>query len=173
VIDDSIVFLRHDGILTQKDILKMTEILESDTIKNNVNISIVTNIITVFIEMSQNVLKYSKTILENNDEIKSAGVLLVSKDIQNNYYIQSQNIISTKDKEKIKTKLNSIKSLDKSEIKTIYKELRRSGENTHTKGGGIGFYEIAKRCDDINFSFLKLNSAKSIFHLKIKINSKQ
>jgi hypothetical protein len=119
------------------------------------------------------VLKYSKTILENNDEIKSAGVLLVSKDIQNNYYIQSQNIISTKDKEKIKTKLNSIKSLDKSEIKTIYKELRRSGENTHTKGGGIGFYEIAKRCDDINFSFLKLNSAKSIFHLKIKINSKQ
>ena len=54
-----------------------------------------------------------------------------------------------------------------------YKELRRSGRNTHEKGGGIGFYEIAKRCDKLEFDFKEINSDKYYFHVKTTISNKK
>ena len=169
-IDDSIVFIHHDGLLTQDTILSMTKTLEKDSEKNNLNIGIVANIVTVFIEMSQNILNYSKSDKENCREIASSGVILVSKGNESNYYIQSQNIVSIEDMGKMNTKLVEIKSLDRDAIRRKYRELRKSGKNTHQKGGGIGFYEIARRSNDIKYEFLKLNKDKFIFHFKTEIN---
>ena len=171
-LDSSIVFIKHDGLLTQTEIQSMTEILENDMLCNNINISLLTNIVTIFIELSQNIMKYSKNETINCRLIDPSGVILVSKDDDCNYLIQSQNILSKEDKEKIEPKLIEINNLDKDEIKTKYKELRRSGQNTHEKGGGIGFYEIAKRCDNIQYKFTKLNDDKFIFHLKVMAKNK-
>lgn len=53
----------------------------------------------------------------------------------------------------------AIKLLDETGIKKRYRELRRSGENTHGKGGGIGLYEIAKLVKDIEFNFMKIDES--------------
>ena len=95
---------------------------------------------------------------------------IVSRDNNGNYFIDSRNIISREDKDKIEPKLIEIDSLDLDGIKKRYKELRRSGKNTHGKGGGIGFYEIAKRCDKIEYDFKEINENKFYFHIKTKIN---
>ena len=64
--------------------------------------------------------------------------------------------------------VKEIQSLDKAGIKKRYRELRRSGENTHKKGGGVGFYEIAKVVDEINFEFEeKQDGYLFILHAKI------
>ena len=169
-IDSSIVFINHDGILSQNDIHSMTEALETDMEENELNIGKITNIATVFIEMSQNILNYSKSEKDHCCNISSSGLILVSKN-EDNYCIQSQNIICAKDKDKIKAKLIEIDSLDKNGIKSKYRELRKNGRNTHSKGGGIGFYEIAKRCDRMDYGFIKLSEDRFIFHFKTKINS--
>ena len=171
-IDNSIIFISLDGLLTQAEILSMTETLEDDMMSNNISIGILTNIVTIFIELSQNVMKYSKNEDINCKIINSSGLILVSRDDNYDYYIQSQNIISSDDKEKIEAKLIEIESLDKNGIKTKYRELRKSGKNTHKKGGGIGFYEIAKRCDEIQYEFMKLNVDKFVFHFKIMVKNK-
>jgi hypothetical protein len=77
------------------------------------------------------------------------------------------------DKEKIEPKLLEIQSLDKDGIKQRYKELRRSGANTHGQGGGIGFYEIAKRCDSIEHEFKQINENKFYFHLMTTITTQK
>ena len=171
-LDSSIIFIKHDGLLTQNEIQSMTELLENDMLCNNINIGLLTNIVTIFIELSQNIMKYSKNENANCRLIDPSGVILVSRDDDCNYSIQSQNIISLEDKEKMEPKLIEINSLDKDEIKARYKELRKSGKNTHAKGGGIGFYEIAKRCDKIQYKFMKLNEDKFIFHLKVMAKNK-
>jgi hypothetical protein len=66
-----------------------------------------------------------------------------------------------------------VDDFDKDGIKERYKELRRSGKNTHGKGGGIGFYEIAKRCDKLEFDFNEINSDKYYFHVKTTISNKK
>jgi hypothetical protein len=171
---DGIVFISYGGFLSQSLISAMTEALEKEAEYSEISMGISNNIFTIFIELSQNMMNYSKSKDENCREITPGGLIVVSKDINNEkYYIHSQNIISIDDKEKIEPKLIEIESLDKNGIKERYKELRRSGKNTHGKGGGIGFYEIAKRCDKLEFDFKEINSDKYYFHVKTTISNKK
>lgn len=168
---DGIVFLTYGGFLSQALISAMTEALEKEAEENDLNMGVANNIFTIFIELAQNIMNYSKNKALESDNIKSEGLIIVGRSDDGNYYLHSQNCISLSDKEKIEPKLIDIKSLDKEGIKQRYKELRRSGRDTHGKGGGIGFYEIAKRCDSLEYEFKKLNENKFYFHLKANINT--
>lgn len=168
---DGIIFLSYGGYLSQTLISGMTEALEKEAEENGINMSISNNLFTIFIELSQNMMNYSKSL--NAESNKAQGLILVSKDANFNYHIHSQNIVSLTDKEKIEPKLLEIQSLDKDGIKKRYRELRKSGQNTHGKGGGIGFYEIAKKCDTIEFDFSKIQDDRYYFHIKTTILTKK
>ncbi len=169
--NDGIVFLSYGGFLSQALISGMTEALEKEALSSDISMGISNNIFTIFIELAQNMMNYSKTQHKDCQEIEPGGLIVVSKDEESNYYIQSQNIVSIDDKKKMEPKLIDVTTLDKESIKKIYKELRRSGKGTHNKGGGLGFYEIAKRCDHIEYNFKKINENKFYFHIKTKINT--
>lgn len=169
--DDDIVFLTYGGFLSQTLISGMTEALEKEAEDNDLNMGIANNIFTIFIELSQNMMNYSKS---HDTQIKSSaksGLIIVGKDEFNNYYIHSQNIISLEDKEKLEEKLKTIISLDKDSIKKKYRELRREGRDKHSLGAGIGFYEIAKRCDKFNYAFEPINKKRFYFTFKTFINT--
>ena len=168
---DGIIFLSYGGYLSQALISGMTEALEKEAEDNGINMSISNNMFTIFIELSQNMMNYSKSL--NSESKKAQGLILVSKDAEYNYHIHSQNIVSSVDKEKIEPKLLEIQSLDKDGIKKRYRELRKSGQNTHGKGGGIGFYEIAKKCDTIEFDFNEIQEGRYYFHIKTTILTKK
>ena len=76
------------------------------------------------------------------------------------------------DKEKMQPKLEEILKLNKNDLKKTYRELRKSGKNTHNNGGGIGFYEIAKRSDKIEFEFNQINEDKFYFQFTSFVNIK-
>lgn len=166
---DGIVFLSYGGVLTQSLISAMTEALEKETANHDLNMSISSNIFTVFIELSQNMMNYSKSKNIGCRLITPGGLIIVSKDKDGTYYIHSQNIVSIEDKERIEPKLEEIISLDRDGIKKRYRELRRNGEHSHEKGGGIGFYEIGKRCDSIEYKFQNINEDKYYFYIKTTI----
>ena len=162
--NDGIIFLSYGGYLSQTLITGMTEALEKEAEDNGINMTVSNNLFTIFIELSQNMMNYSKSLEDDNN--KAQGLILVSKDDEYNYHIHSQNIVSLADKEKIEPKLLEIQSLDKDGVKKKYRELRKSGQNTHGKGGGIGFYEIAKKCDGIEYNFTKIKEDRYYFHIK-------
>ena len=164
-----IIFLSYGGFLSQALISSMTEALEKEAEESEISMGISNNIFTIFIELSQNMMNYSKTKDKTNRDIAPHGLIFVSKDDEGNYFVDSQNIISIEDKNKIEPKLIEIQSLDRDGIKKRYRELRKSGKNTHGKGGGIGFYEIAKRCDKVQYDFKEINEDKYYFHIKTKI----
>lgn len=171
--DDGIVFLSYGGFLSQALISGMTEALEKEAEYNDISMNASNSIFTIFIELSQNMMNYSKNLKVNDDSLRSQGLILVSKDNEDNYHIHSQNIISLADKLKIEPKLLEIQSLDKEGIKKRYRELRKSGKDAHGKGGGIGFYEIAKRCDTLEYEFTPINEDKFYFHIKTTITTKK
>lgn len=171
--NDGIIFLSYGGYLSQTLISGMTEALEKEAEDNGMSVAASSKMFTIFIELSQNMMNYSKSKDVNESATKPQGLILVSKDEHLNYYIHSQNIVTTKDKEKIEPKLIEIQSLDKDGIKKRYRELRKSGHNTHDKGGGIGFYEIAKKCDSIEYKFTPINEDRYYFHIKTNIATKK
>lgn len=168
--NDGIIFLSYGGFLSQNLISGMTEALEKETKANDVSMGIASNIFVIFIELSQNMMNYSKSKEPNCSDLDSSGLIVVSKDKECNYFIHSQNIVSAQDKELLEPKLQELISLDKDTIKKRYRELRRSGKNTHLNGGGIGFFEIAKRCSDFQYEFKEINEDRFYFHIKTQIN---
>jgi hypothetical protein len=170
---EGIVFLTYGGFLSQALIAGMTEALEKEASTNDLPLGDSNNIFTIFIELSQNMMNYSKAILKNSNKVESEGLIVVGKNDDNTYFIQSQNVVSGVDKEKIEPKLINIQSLNRDEIKKKYRELRRSGKNTHHKGGGIGFYEIGKRADKIEYGFRAISEDKYYFQFKAYIKVKK
>ncbi len=162
---DGVIFLTYGGLLTQSIIAGLTEALEKDYENMDVSTKIVNNVLTIFIELSQNMMNYSKKMSEESFDPR--GLILVGKD-NDSYYILSQNIVNKKDKEKIEPVLKLIKEKTREEIKKLYKEARRSGRNTHSKGGGIGFFEIAKRCNEIKYNFFPIEGDENKFYFRFK-----
>ncbi len=153
------ILLEYEGEITQKLINKYIEYIE-DKIDN---IGLVGNINTNFAEQTQNILHYAKSPDINNNEIVPNGYIILQKHPDGTYSLETKNIITLKDKQRIEPTLFEIQSLDKNGIRNRYRELRKSGKNTHNKGGGIGFYEIAKRSLEIKYEFKQINSGRIEF----------
>lgn len=168
--EDGIIFLSYGGFLTQTLIAGMTEALEKEADHHDLGMGVSSNIFTIFIELSQNVMNYSKSKAIDSNEVKSQGLIVVGKDEEGNYYIHSQNIVGIEDKEKMEPRLIDVTTLNRDEIKKKYRELRRSGKDSHGKGGGIGFYEIAKRSSEVKYEFKEINKNKYYFHFISRVN---
>ena len=160
--------VKYEGVITQNVISAFLDNIEAK-IKN---INLVGTVSTVTIELCQNMMHYSKDEQENSREILPAGEIKVISINDLEYEIVTKNIISIEDKEKIEPVLTEIKGLDRSAIKKKYRELRKTGQNAHAKGGGIGFYEIAKVCEKIDFEFEEINKDKLYFTFKTFIKRK-
>ncbi len=168
-IDDYIVenkinnILKYNGALTQNLIAHNLDILDYSV----GNESMKGRLSTILIEMMQNMINYSKSQDLNCKVIHPAGLIAVNKDENEDYWVESSNIVSVEDKAKIEQKLLEIQALDMAGIKKRYRELRRSGENSHSVGGGIGFYEIAKLVQLFDFKFTAINQEKFSFDFKV------
>lgn len=172
--DTGVVFLSYGGTLSQDLISSMTDALEQEAEKNQVSMRASTNIFTIFVELSQNMMNYSKSKIANNESFDPKGLVLVGyyKD-NDSYYVLSRNVINRADKSKIEPRLREIDTMTRDEIKKKYRELRRSGLDKHDKGAGIGFLEISKRCDSVEYKFKELNENKFQFSFQANISNKK
>lgn len=167
--EDGIVFLTYGGFLTQALIVGMTDALEREAESNSLSPKASGNIFTIFIELSQNMMNYSKSISKADVDKKfdPKGMIIVGMDKkEDSYFIISRNLIDLHDKEKIEARLKAIEGKDKDELRKMYRELRKSGRDKHNVGAGIGFIEIARRCERIEHSFTKFNGDKYYFMFK-------
>lgn len=172
---EGVIFLTYGGFLTQSLLVSLTEALERGVEGDAINKKTSINIFTVFIEVAQNIMNYSALRNDGtNGVFDTRGMIVVGKDTDDKYYVLSQNIIAPGDKEKLEPKLIEVINSDKETIKKLYREARRDGRNTHSKGGGIGLYEIAKKCDEIEYAFEEsdqLESGHTLYKFKAIITS--
>jgi hypothetical protein len=164
VVEENII-LQYSGELTQQIISNNV-----DKVENGIkNMGMMGKVVTILIELSQNMMTYSKTSNLACRDIAPFGSISVIQTSQDIYTISSKNIISIEDKQKVEPKLVEIKALDANGIKKKYKELRRSGKNMHDNNGGIGFYEIAKQTSNLNFEFKHINDEKYFFYFNLVV----
>ena len=145
-----------------------------DIIENDiVNIGVMSKIATISVELIQNMMHYSKSQDLVCRDIRPAGYIKVTKDKDCRYTISTKNIVSLEDKKIIESRIGDIQTLNISGIKERYKELRRTGEHAHEKGGGIGFYEIAKLANEFNYKFESINDERFYFRFSIMLVTKK
>jgi len=160
---------RHKGIITQSIIASALDNIEMKV----KNIDSISKISTITIEYCQNIMNYSKNEDAYSKQIVPVGEISIQNLNDEYYEIMATNVLSLDDKDKLEAILKEIQSFDKKMIKKRYKELRKSGVNTHDLGGGIGMYEIAKASDSIEYIFKQINADKCRFSIKsiVKLKS--
>jgi hypothetical protein len=159
--EELLTFMCYSGYFSQKAIVALIESLEVQSLDVNLNQSVSKKLYIAFIELFQNIMKYSTKDYTQNCNTES----IVIQHDEESYYVTATNNIDEKAKTKVKFTLDEIGMLDKSALNKRFNELRKSGEKTHDNGGGIGFYQIAKKASGIMYSIKKIND--NVFQLKI------
>ncbi len=161
--EEQIIFLTYGGTFTQSLIAGMTGVLEKEIEEDELSMATSNNIFVVFIELAQNIMNYAKK-RKNSLHFDPKGLVFVGKK-ENHYFVCGQNIITESDKTLIEARLEEVTSLDKEGLKKRYREIRRSGRGSHDKGGGLGFYEIARKVENLDFRFDKISDDRYYFKL--------
>jgi len=149
--NDSELLLSYSGVFTQSLIAGMTGVLEKEIEASELPMKISNNIFVIFIELAQNIMNYAKKT-NSKDKTDPKGIITVHKQ-ENTYSICTQNIITQDDKNKIEPLLKFIVSASEDAIKQQYKDIRKQNRNSEEKGSGLGFLEVAKKTQNIQYSF--------------------
>ncbi len=157
--DDEVLF-SHDGAISQEFITEISSIIEVTLNKHDIEmkdkVKIMRNLFGVAVEQLQNIMSYSKDSRQKNKSARESDGICMLGYFTNKekYFIKTLNHIETEDKDRLIEKIDKINSMDKIAQRKYLRQLLRSGENTHSRGAGLGFLEIAKRSSEkINYEF--------------------
>ena len=136
------VFFAFSGLMSEEVINIFINGIEAQLTKISENNSKAMNILVIFVEVMQNVIKYQKNHLQ--EDYDSLYVIVVQDLQSGQLVVQACNLIATADKKKVSEKIDYVNGLDKDGLRQAYRSLRKAGDLVHDKGAGLGFLEIRK-----------------------------
>jgi hypothetical protein len=162
----------HNIILTFKGALSQEILVEMGSmIKNQFAVEKhLKKIFSVFVELAQNIMHYSAEKERNpiGDNEVGIGIIIFSQRL-NHYVITSGNMITKSQKDRIKSKIDFINSLNEDELKQYYSEQRRKPQEDGSKGAGLGFVDIARKSNNkIEYQINPLEN--DLYFLVISVN---
>jgi hypothetical protein len=159
------------GAITQKIIVELGNSVR-DKLANEKQIR---KVFPVFVELAQNIERYSAIREQNEVEgIKSGvGVILISK-INYCYHVSSGNVVENERCGKIRSKLEYINFLNSDELKSFYIKSRKARPDSDSKGAGIGFIEIARKSGSaLDFRIIEIDDKYSFLTISVKIKKEK
>ena len=172
ILDKEGVIFSFSGTISQSVLSSIAETIEKELRSTGVSFSLIQNIFAVFTEQMQNIMSYSnERICLGDNAFESPGICVVGYDKSvEHYYVCSANIISPEGESALKTKLDKIIPMQRTELREYYKTLRRSGKESHGRGAGLGFLEMAKKSAlPMKYTITKLDNNRSFFEIKVYI----
>jgi len=126
-----------------------------------------------FIEMTQNIVHYSADSYEKQGISEASmrhGAVFISL-TDERYYLHCSNPVNAVVAEKLREKLEHLRSLTIDEIKLEYKEMLRSETPPDSKGAGLGFLTMARDASaPLEFEFSPpAADGTSMFYLRATI----
>jgi hypothetical protein len=172
------IFFCLSGPISQNILVEIGDTLKQKMAIDETDKSTVLKVFSMLVEQSQNIIHYSAEKIftgkgyreEPAKEIAmSLGIITVGFE-DGHYFVLCGNTVENKDVEYIENKLDRLKTMNKEELKQFYREQRRMEADKSSKGGGIGFVEVARRASKpIEFDFKPIDGNYSFFSLKAVI----
>ncbi len=163
------IIFSFTGLISQKMLVGIVETVKKELLELGAKNSVVNAIFSIAIEQMQNIMSYSsdKKIIDSSI-YASQGICAIGLDKHNNkYFVASSNKINKNDKTKIKEKIDKVNSLNYNELRKYLRDLLKSGRDSHSRGAGVGFVEMAKRSsENIEYNFTHFEDNE---YLEIKV----
>lgn len=164
--------LFYSGCFSQKVLIGTVDAIKYEMKQEGTPLALSSKIIITYIEMVQNIIRYSINRMEKSqdDEEYGCGHIVVGKKNPEAYSICSANIVSDLTANVLKEKLDAIRAMSPDELKKAYKAKLRGDVDENSKGAGIGLLEVAKKASQpIEYECTKADGDNSVFFMKVTI----
>ncbi len=122
-------------------------------------------------ECFQNIVRHGESLDGEMHATANEGFFL-TKNWQDIYYITSGNLIETPKIANLQRQLEKVNSLDKDELKALYREVLENEEISDKGGAGLGLIEMARKSGQkLEYVFKDFNSKYSLFYNQILLKS--
>lgn len=166
------VLFYYNGSLSPNVIAAMSDTLKQRLESGDASGPKSRKLFSSFIEMVQNALHYSPAVPENNGE-KIGAVAVGKKD--DKFFVVCGNIVEKQYVDRIREKIEPLRSMSIDEIKKAYREQLKSDHSGDeiSKGAGLGFLTVARDASEpIEYSLLDMGGNEdklAYFYLKATI----
>ena len=175
MLEDNNILVTYSGHVWANGIDGMAEMLLNRLEFDDMPFSTSQSIFSIFIEQINNIMMYSADKEHKTDpsgkpmEISKGIIVLGMEDTA--YFIQSGNVVTDKNAEILKARIDYLNTLDKKELRQYYKQqLNAEDDNTESKGAGIGLIEVARRASgSIVYEFESLADGLQYFTMYITV----
>ncbi len=168
--NESIMFC-YVGSMSHIIMEQMGGVLKQKMAQEETGLSLSQKVFGTFVEQVQNIMNYSAEKIpdkDNNREV-GAGIVLVGKE-NHAFYIAGGNLILAETKQELSERIDAINKLDKSEMKSFFKQKLSESQNREESGGGVGLIDMARKASaPIEYRIKDIDDEYSFFSLKVII----
>lgn len=154
------IIFSFNGKISTTILQSIVTILEDRLTNHNVEKSCIRRIISIIIELTQNIQRYSYRKTINEDQQNGHGMLVVRK-VEEGFQIHAGNFLSPESGEKLIRYCNELIKLSQESLKDMYQKKLKLKRATASDKAGIGLLYILRksnsqmeiklhRIDDIN-----------------------
>lgn len=135
------IVLSFMGVVTQEIMVEYGKLIQQ---QEGLSLNSRQLLFGTFIELAQNIIRYSAERAGPADARRGVGLVLVSEQ-DATFTVSSGNLVTPAAAESLSAQLASLAGLSADELKTLAKERRRSGPPPGSLGAGLGLIEMARR----------------------------
>jgi Family of unknown function (DUF6272) len=167
--DQQQIMLAFNGSVTQSLIEELGNALKSHLEREEVSNGAAMDVFAVYIEMTQNIRHYA--VQQQLNELDSSAVVVIGKTETGAYFVSAGNVVNIDDGLRLEEKVNSLSSLDKTQLRAAYKEqMRRPRDENTSTGAGLGLIDMARKASCPIESILRdLGNGRGFFSLCVVI----
>jgi len=146
-VKDGVLFY-YTGEFSQNVIGAMTDTLKQRLDAVGVSGPARRKLFSTFVEMSQNIMHYADAAPSGGAKV---GALAVGKTGDSKYWIVSGNPVRVEHVERIKGKVEPLRTMTIDEIKAAYREQLRNDDHEQdavSRGAGLGFLTVAREASE-------------------------
>lgn len=142
---DGVLFY-YTGDFSQNVVAAMTDTLKQRMDSAGIDGPQRRRIFSTFVEMAQNVMHYADDV-----GLGKTGILGVGRDRNDRYYVVCGNPVRAEHVERIRSKVEPLRSMTLDEIKRAYREQLRNEAHENdaiSRGAGLGFLTVAREASE-------------------------
>jgi len=165
-INEKGIIFSFSGYLSEGILFALGDALKKKLSSDETDANTVKRVFSVFVEQTQNIIRYSaEKLVAPNQEILavSSGVITVGFE-EGRFFVACGNVVRTEDVQQLRTRLERLRSMAPAELKAYYLEQIREPPESGSVGANIGLIEIARRASEpIQFDFTGID-ANTVFY---------
>lgn len=162
---DSGVLLYFNGPVCQTMVESIGGVMRKKMTAQNHKLTLVQRVFAVLVEQMQNIVHYCDSSLPEMPD----GQIVVYRE-NGGIHVSSGNSMAPEQADRLKQNIDTLNTLNKQELKMLYKKQRRQPAPPTSKGAGLGLIEMARKSSQpMSYSFCNTSGAMVYFSVDVRI----